>query len=75
MNRIEILALLHQLFDVPTEIEGDLDLREFIKDSIDVGEFVAEARQQHNLEIEISDFKGITHLQQLVALLKSKNTR
>lgn len=73
MNRLEIIYLLNELFGIPKEIEGDLDLRDFIKDSIDVGEFVAEIRQRHHLDIEVSDFKGITHLEQVVNLLKSKD--
>ena len=73
MNRTEILLLLNELFDVPVDTEKDLDLRDFIKDSIDVGEFVAELRQRYGLNVEVSDFKGVVHLQQVVDLLKSKD--
>ena len=73
MNRTEIILLLNELFDVPVDTEKDLDLRDFIKDSIDVGEFVAELRQRYGLNVEVSDFKGVVHLQQVVDLLKSKD--
>ena len=73
MNRTEILLLLNELFDVPVDTEKDLDLRDFIKDSIDVGEFVAELRQRYGLNVEVSDFKAVVHLQQVVDLLKSKD--
>ncbi len=69
MNESDLLYTLRELFDVPPDIKPATDLREYIKDSIDVGELVATLNESYQLDLKLIDFKEVYTYADLKALL------
>ncbi len=72
MKNEELSKVLQQLFDVPLDVSESADLRQYIQDSIDVGELVAVLRHDYQIVIELKDFKAIYTLADLRAFILGK---
>lgn len=46
----EIIEILMYIFDIQEELNANSDLSLYIKDSIDLGEFLAVLKNKHNIE-------------------------
>ena len=68
-----VLKILNENFDVPLGAEDSTDLRQYLTDSIDVGELVAMLNQELELKIELADFKDIYTIRQVMELIKKKD--
>lgn len=65
--------ILYDLFEIPKNFNKKADLTIFIRDSIDVGELVAEFNNQTGVQLEVSDFRNITTLEGVLTLIENKN--
>ncbi len=63
--------MLHDHFEVPLNAVDDTDLRQYIQDSIDVGELAALLNQEFQIELKLIDFKNIYTFQELEGLLQA----
>ena len=70
MEKKELLTLLNDMFDVPLDSDDETDLTQYIQDSIDVGELIAELKHQHPTTLKLADFKNIKTLNQLLKLIQ-----
>ena len=68
-----VLKILNQHFDVPLDAEDSTDLRQYLTDSIDVGELVAILNQELKLEIKLADLKDLYTIRQVIDLTKKKD--
>jgi len=66
IDKQKIIAVLHELFDVPHSIADDQDLREYLHDSIDVGEYIAVMHDRYGIELQLRDFESVYTLQELI---------
>ena len=72
MKNEELSKILQQLFNVPLDVSESADLRQYIQDSIDVGELAAVLRHDYRIDVELNDFKSIYTLTDLRSLIQSK---
>lgn len=72
MTKKELCALMHDMFGVPIDISESEDLRTYIQDSIDVGELVAEIRQQFGIDLELHDFQDVSTLSDVINMIHKK---
>ena len=71
-TRNEFIALLEELFEVPTSSPGNLDLSDYIKDSIDVGELLSALKLRHQIVLNPNDFRQARTLDEVWALVDSQ---
>jgi acyl carrier protein len=58
MTRDQLVEHLHALFGVPKDISDDADLRQYIADSIDVGELAAALGQASGRPVSLASLQG-----------------
>ena len=68
-----VLKILNEHFDVPLDSGDSTDLRQYLTDSIDVGELVAILNQELKLEIKLADLKDLYTIRQVIDLTKKKD--
>jgi acyl carrier protein len=72
ITKNDFLELLKELFDIPTNSEDSLDLIDYIKDSIDVGELLSILKIRYNIDIEPNELRSKTKLGDVWLLIQSK---
>jgi acyl carrier protein len=65
------MALLEELFEVPPGSDGNLDLSDYIKDSIDVGELLSALKIRHQVILEPSYFRKVRTIDEVWALIEA----
>ena len=68
----QVRLILEQNFSVPSGTDSGEDLRQYLTDSIDVGELVAILNQNLGLELAVADFRAIYTLAGILGLIKSR---
>jgi len=68
IDKQNIVSVLHELFDVPFTVADDQDLREYMHDSIDVGEYIAVMHDRYSIELKLRDFESVYTLEELIQI-------
>ena len=68
-----LIQILNENFNVPKDIDGSADLRQYLVDSIDVGELVAILNDRLTLALKLVDFKDVYTLKDIIALIEKSN--
>lgn len=69
----KIRNILHSNFSVPEDLNVGADLREYLEDSIDVGEFIAILNAELHLSLTIADFRGVHSIADIIDLIIKSN--
>ena len=72
ITKNEFMALLKELFEVPSSSEGSLDLSDYIKDSIDVGELLSALKIRHQTVLELNDFRKVRTVDEVWTLIEAQ---
>lgn len=72
ITRSEFIALLEELFEVPASSDGSLDLSDFIKDSIDVGELLSALKIRHETILQPNDFRKVRTIDEVWTLIEAQ---
>lgn len=72
ITRNEFIGLLEELFEVPADSEGSLDLSDYIKDSIDVGELLSALKIRYKTVLEPNDFRKVRTIDEVWALIEAQ---
>jgi acyl carrier protein len=71
ITKNEFIALLEELFEMPTSSTG-LDLSDYIKDSIDVGELLSALKMRYQTVLEPNDFRKVRTIDEVWALIEAQ---
>ena len=72
IKKNEFTRLLEELFDVPVGSDGSLDLSDYIKDSIDVGELLSALKIRYQIVLDPNDFRKVRTMDEAWELLEAK---
>ncbi len=72
ITRNEFIALLEELFEVPASSDGSLELSEYIRDSIDVGELLSALKIRHQIILEPNDFRRVRTIDEVWGLIEAQ---
>ena len=70
MKRSDILQILTQEVGIPKNSEEDLDLTDFIEDSIDLGEILAVIQDKSGQKISLAEFRHKRTLGEFISVLE-----
>lgn len=69
----EIIEVLVYVFDIQEELNSSSDLSLYIKDSIDLGEFLAVIKNKHGLDVEHKElFRKYTALSDVLKIINNE---
>ncbi len=71
ITKNEFIALLGELFELPAASDGNLDLSDYIKDSIDVGELLSALKIRHQIVLEPNDFRKVRTIDEVWVLIEA----
>ncbi len=71
ITKNEFIALLRELFELPDSSDGNLDLSDYIKDSIDVGELLSALKIRYQIVLDPNDFRKIRTIDEVWALVEA----
>ncbi len=64
--------MLQELFEIPAGSSDSLNLADYIKDSIDVGELLAALKIRYSVTLEPNDFRKVHLLGEVWELIEGK---
>lgn len=73
ISKKDFINLLIELFEVPSAPEDSLDLSQYIKDSIDVGELLSVLKIRYQIDIDPNDIQAVTKLGDVWDIVKAKS--
>jgi acyl carrier protein len=74
MTRDQLVTVLHDLFSMPQDITDDADLREYLADSIDMGELAGALSQAAGRPVTIESLQTVTTLATLLQLVNGTDS-